>query len=68
MATKEEIRACAYRLHGPDAERVIGLADQLDVTPGQVIHELLAYALDHVSIGPVTRNWLVFDGAPRKED
>ena len=60
MDTKD-LRSCVIRLGVHDAEKVCDLAEQLDSTPSQVVHDLIDYALGRARVGLVTRPGLVFE-------
>lgn len=60
MDTKD-LRSCVIRLGIKDAEKVCDLAERLDSTPSQVVHDLIDYALGRARVGLVTRPGLVFE-------
>lgn len=60
MDTKD-LRSCVIRLGIKDAEKVCDLAEKLDSTPSQVVHDLIDYALGRARVGLVTRPGLVFE-------
>lgn len=52
-----DLRSCVIRLGVHDAEKVCNLAEKLDSTPSQVVHDLIDYAL--AACYGVTPEWIL---------